>query len=264
MSSIDVNFCSASLVKISQVAGDVLLRYFRKTRLHCFAKHGRANLVTQADLASQKIIIKLLMKLFPDIPVVTEENPLVTPESEAYFLVDPLDGTLNFFHGIPFFSVSIALMINHKPLVGVVHAPFLNETFYAIKGRGTFLNAKELRTGQKKTLKEAIAVTGWPYDPSLMDLALRLLILVQKEVQEVRVFGACSLEMCYVAANFIDVYWEIGLCPWDLAAGWLIVEEAGGVVSDLDGGAFDLSAGRVLAVNSETLHRDVVKILRRL
>ncbi|MEM3433067.1 MAG: inositol monophosphatase family protein [Candidatus Methanomethyliaceae archaeon] len=251
-------------MEISQAAGDVLLQYFRKTQLYYSTKQGRANLVTQADIMSQKIIIEQLATLFPDIPVITEENNDTVPGIETYFLVDPLDGTLNFFHGIPFFSVSIAFIMNRKPVVGVVHAPFLNETFCAIKGQGTFLDAKRLQAGRRKTLKEAVAVTGWPYEPSLMDLALRSLILVQKEVQEVRVFGACSLEMCYVAANFIDVYWEIGLYPWDLAAGWLIVEEAGGVVSDLDGGTFDLASNRVLAVNSETLHRDVIKILQYL
>lgn len=156
-------------------------------------------------------------------------------------------------------------MANCEPIVGVVHAPCLKETFYAIKSHGAYLiNTKRLQTQRCKTLKEAIAAVGWPYDQTFINLVMRSLVLVQKEVQEVRVLGACSLEMCYVAAGFIDMYWELGLYPWDLAAGSLIVSEAGGTVTDLDGSSFNLSTGRVLATANDLLHSSAVSILKNI
>lgn len=252
---------SASLVKIATSAGNILSEYFRKAQLAYSTKNGRANLVTQADLASQRLIVNKLKQSFPNIPIIAEENGKPNLLAETCFLIDPLDGTLNFFHGIPFFSVALALVVNYEPIVGVVYAPCLKETFYAIKGHGAYLNAKRLQTRENRTLKDAIAATGWPYDQTLVDLVMHSLTLVQKEVQEVRVLGACSLEMCYVAAGFIDVYWELGLFPWDLAAGSLIVSEAGGTVTDLDGSDFDLSTGRVLAAANKFLHSGAVSIL---
>lgn len=253
------------LVSIAQAAGDLLLHWFRTGEISYSSKEGRANLVTEADLSSQRLITEELSRLFPNIPVVGEEGETVTLwQATSYFLVDPLDGTLNFLRGIPFFAVSIALVWKGTPVVGVVHAPVLGETFYAARGGGTFLNGNRLRRQKEKPVRDSIAVTGWPYNPSLMSWARQSISLVQREVHEVRILGACSLEMCYVAAGFVDVYWEIGLCPWDLAAGWVIVKEAGGVVTDVDGSAFNLLSGRVLAASNKVLHRKIVHILEPL
>jgi len=253
------------LVSVARAAGEVLSKHFRVRGMPHSLKAGRANVVTAADLESQRLITKELSRLFPDIPVVGEESDAVNlPKTASYFLVDPLDGTLNFLQGLPFFSVSIAFMQGGQPLAGVVHAPALGETFYAARGAGAFFNGSRLAGKEEKALKECVAVTGWPYDPSLLTWAQSALCLMQKEVREVRILGACSLEMCYVAAGFIDVYWEIGLSPWDVAAGWVIINESGGVVTDLDGSDFDPFSGRVLASRSAALHREAVRVLSRL
>lgn len=253
-----------ALVSVAREAGAMLLGYFRRGELPHLKKAGRANIVTEADLASQELIFAGLARLFPGLPAVGEEGQNVEVAWEGpYFLVDPLDGTLNFLHGIPFFGVSIALVEGGKPVVGVVHAPALGETFHAVRGGGAFLNGEKIKTRGHVPIREAIAVTGWPYDPRFLPWAQRALAAIQARVQEVRILGAASLEMCYVAAGFIDIYWEVGLHPWDLAAGWLVVEEAGGAVGDEDG-RFDLYSGRVVAGGSRSLVDEVVRTLRGL
>jgi len=250
------------LISVVRAAGEILYRYFRKRDFAHVTKTGRANIVTEADLASQRLIANELSRRFPRVPVVGEEGeagPL--PCGGTYFLVDPLDGTLNFLHGIPFYSVSIALMREGRPMAGGGYAPALGGLFHAMKGVGAFLNGRKLNRPSEKTLHEAIAVTGWPYDSALLGWVHRSLSVVQEKVQEVRILGASSLEMCYVAAGLIDVYWEVGLYPWDLAAGWVMVEETGGIVSDLDGAAFDLVSGRVLAVGCRSLHKEMLRLL---
>ncbi len=236
--------------------------YFRKEGLSHETKAGRANIVTEADVASQKWLVRGLSRLCPHIPIIGEEGRQQGwPEKGFYFLVDPLDGTLNFLHGIPFFSVSIAVMWGTKPVAGVVHAPALRESFYAVEGQGAYFNNRKISLQSKTNIREAIAVTGWPYNSELIPWTQRALLLVHKEAQEVRILGSASLEMCYVAAKIVDVYWEIGLYPWDLAAGWAILRESGGIVSDIAGGDFDLLSGRVLACGNESLHREMVRLL---
>lgn len=261
----EVDFRMDDLISVARTAGEILSRYFRRRGFTHATKTGRANVVTEADLASQGLITEELSRRFPCVPVIGEEGETGPfPRKGTYFLVDPLDGTLNFLHGIPFFSVSIALMREGRPVAGVVYAPALGELFHAAKGVGAFFNGRKLDRPGEKALHEAIAVTGWPYDPALLGWAQRSLSLVQEKVQEVRILGASSLEMCYVAAGLIDVYWEVGLYPWDLAAGWAMVEEAGGTVSDLDGDEFDPVSGRVLAAGCRSLHREILRILRSL
>ena len=258
----EADFRVDDLISVAQAAGEILFHYFRRRGFAHATKTGRANVVTEVDLASQRLIAQELSRRFPRVPVVGEEGetePL--PHGGTYFLVDPLDGTLNFLHGIPFFSVSIALMRDGKPVAGVVYAPAMGELFHAVTGVGAFFNGRKLGRPGEKALHEAIAVTGWPYDPALLSWAQRSLFVVQDKVQEVRILGASSLEMCYVAAGLIDVYWEVGLYPWDLAAGWLMVEETGGVVSDLDGDRFDLVSGRVLAASCRSLHEEMLRVL---
>lgn len=250
------------LIYIAQSAGKILLGYFRKKELSHSEKSGRSDLVTEADLAAQEKITEELARLYPDIPVIGEEGKQERGEG-LYFLVDPLDGTLNFFHGIPYFSVSIALMENEKPIAGVVYAPGLGETFYAVKGEGAYFNNERLSLSSSVQLSGAIAATGWPYDKRLIQWTEEAISLVQSKVQEVRIMGSAALEMCYVAAGFIDVYWEVGLHPWDLAAGAIILREAGGVVTDVNGAPFELSSGRVLACGNRSICKEMILTLEK-
>jgi len=249
------------LIFIAQSAGKTLLKYFRRERISHKEKSGKSDLVTEADFAAQEKITEELARLYPDIPVIGEEGKREHGEG-SYFLVDPLDGTLNFFHGIPYFSVSIALMEGGESIAGVVHAPALGETFYAVKGEGAYFNDEKLVLANDVTLSNAIAVTGWPYDQSLIQWTEKTLSLIQSKVQEVRIMGSAALEMCYVAAGFIDVYWEAGLYPWDLAAGYVIVKEAGGTASGVNGEDFDVESGSVLACGNGKLHEEVLQMIK--
>lgn len=248
------------LCGIAKKAGKALLSLFRGSVQYSF-KAGRANIVTEADILAEDIIRSELRRLFPGVPVVGEElSGDAETRENTYFLIDPLDGTLNFLHGIPLFAVSIALIEKSYPQIGVVYAPALDETFCAADKYGSFLNNKLLRIRKSLSMDQALAATGWPYDQQLLEWAKRALLIVQPKVQEVRILGAASLEMCYVAAEFLDIYWEIGLAPWDIAAGWLILKEASGCVLDVNGTDFNPISGRILAGASEALCREIVSI----
>ncbi|MEM2355778.1 MAG: inositol monophosphatase family protein [Candidatus Bathyarchaeia archaeon] len=248
------------LCEIAKKAGKALLPIFRDNVQYSF-KAGRANVVTEADILVEDMIRSKLRRLFPGVPVVGEElSDDAGTRDDIYFLIDPLDGTLNFLHGIPLFAVSIALVEKSYPKIGVVYAPALDETFCAADKCGSFLNNKLLRIRKSLPIEQALAATGWPYDPQLLEWAKRALLIVQPKVQEVRILGAASLEMCYVAAEFLDIYWEIGLAPWDIAAGWLVLKEAGGCVLDVNGADFNPISGRILAGVSEALCREIASI----
>jgi len=252
-----------NLIYISQSAGKILARYFRQKSISYKEKSGKSDLVTEADLASQEKITQDLAKFNPKIKIIGEEGPHNYQENK-YFLVDPLDGTLNFFHGIPYFSVSISLMEGKDSIMGVVHAPILNETFYAIRGEGAYFNGNRLSLSDELALSKAIVATGWPYSQQFIRWTEGTINLVQARVQEVRILGSAALEMCYVAAGIIDAYWEVGLYPWDLAAGGLIVEEAKGILRDIDGTQFDLFSGRVLTSRNNLINDEMVTILSKI
>lgn len=252
------------LCDIAKKAGGVLLNFFRGTLWHT-SKTGRANVVTEADIFVEELIRAELGRLFSGIPVIGEEMSNSEEKMEnTYFLVDPLDGTLNFLHGIPFFAVSIALVEESVPKIGVVYAPALGETFCAVANHGAFFNNKPIKIKKSLSIQQALVATGWPYDRKLLSWAERALLFVQKRVREVRILGAASLGMSYIATGFLDIYWEIGLYPWDLAAGWLIVKEAGGCVLDVTGECFNLSSGRVLAGVSDALCLEVVSLFKNI
>ena len=241
------------LIGVAQRAGEILLNYFRRS-IRYSTKTGPADIVTEADLESQRFIFQQLMSLYPDIPISGEEAEK-TEIMGIHFLVDPLDGTLNFLHGLPYFSVSIALVNGTEPVAGVVYAPALNEIFYALKGKGAYFGTQHLvlKRHRGKCLKDAIAATGWPYDRSLTQWTKKTISKFQEKVQEVRILGSAALEMCYVAAGFLDLYQEVGLAPWDLAAGYSIAKEAGAVVKSPRGGDFELRSGQVLACSSDII-----------
>jgi myo-inositol-1(or 4)-monophosphatase len=253
------------VTKIAQEAGKILIQHFRTDNFIYIQKPGKANIATNVDLLVQHFIIENLLQNFPTISILAEESDEnQSTKNKLCFLVDPLDGTLNFVHGLPFFAVSIALVKESKPVVGVVHAPILEETFTAIMNHGAFMNGQKLQCSKNISWENALGVTGWPYDPDFILWTQKILLLMQQKIQEVRILGTAALEMCYVAAGIIDIYWEVGLKPWDLAAGSLIVSEAGGIVSDITGRAFDLFSGRVLACRSKQLFRYALKLLNSL
>jgi len=211
---------------------------------------GRINLVTEVDTACEELIRAALLEAFPDHRILAEEGGPTGGSHECRWLVDPLDGTTNFAQGYPFYAVSIGLEIAGEMAVGVVHDPTRRETFHAIRGGGAWLNGQPIRVTDCERLEQALLVTRFPYDLSLApDLHLDLFRDFVLAARGVRRDGAAALDLCYVACGRFDAFWELGLSPWDMAAGSLILREAGGMLSDFEGRPLKLEGRDMLASN---------------
>jgi myo-inositol-1(or 4)-monophosphatase len=219
---------------------------------------GRHDLVTRADTASEEAIISVIQSAFPDDLILGEEGvsesqyvPRPSSHVSRTWIIDPIDGTTNFAHGVPFYGISIALWERNQPVAAVVHAPALGETFTASAGGGAFLNGRPIRVSGITDPEMALIGTGFPYrDLDLLDDYMRIFRRLMRETQGVRRPGSASLDLCYVAAGRYDGFYEYGLAPWDVAAGGLIVKEAGGLVTDWTSGDNWLHGKRIIAANS--------------
>lgn len=251
---------------LAKDGGDVLLRC-RDEKPAASSKGVRRELVTAADRAAEHAVVGGILAKFPSHSVLAEEGVLTaqgkrSSASDWNWIVDPLDGTTNFVHGLPFFAVAIGLVWKSIPVVGVVHAPALGETFAAGLGLGATCNGKPIRVSATKELADALLATGFAYDrdkPGAVDNLERLRRLMP-QIRDIRRYGSAELDLCLVARGSYDAYWEYGLAPYDVAAGAVIVREAGGVVTDIDGGDDWLFGGRVVASNG-SLHEAVRRCL---
>jgi myo-inositol-1(or 4)-monophosphatase len=226
-------------------------------------KKGPADLVTQADFASQEIVRKTVLGAFPNHSLLGEESePNQSPaaRTEYRWIVDPLDGTTNYVHAVPHYCVSLALERNGRPLVGAVYDPVLDECFTAIEGRGARLNRRPIRVSGVTALSEGLAAVGFPPNvpPDAPDLQVFLKMLPR--CQAIRRTGSSALNLCYVAAGRFDLYWAYATRIWDVAAGVLIVREAGGRVTSPDGGEFVLEDACFLAAATPELHARLLEI----
>ncbi|HEY7515298.1 MAG TPA: inositol monophosphatase family protein, partial [Vicinamibacteria bacterium] len=211
---------------------------------------GEINLVTEVDRACEAEVLRVLRSAFPAHDIVTEETDLEMRGSRYVWFVDPLDGTTNFAHGYPCFACSVALTVDGAVVSGAVYDPLREELFTAERGAGAFLNGRRLRVSSRSRLIDALLVTGFPYDVR-EDLPgkLRLFNTFMGHAQAVRRDGAAAIDLAYLAAGRIDGFWEERLEPWDMMAGILMIEEAGGRVTRFDGSAIGPSADEVLASN---------------
>ena len=232
-------------------AGTLLVKGFG-TSFEISEKEGRHNLVTTFDKAAQQSIIGTIFSQFPDHAFLAEEGGIYKEEGSDYlWIIDPLDGTVNFAHNIPIFSVSIACTFKKEVVCGVVYQPITEELFVAEKGEGATLNGRPLTTTQTPRLDSSILVTGFPYNVHENPLGcIDAFSHIVKRGIPVRRLGSAAVDLSYVAAGRFDGFWEVSLEPWDIAAGKLIVEEAGGTVSHYDGSPHSLfEKGTVLATN---------------
>jgi myo-inositol-1(or 4)-monophosphatase len=223
---------------------------------------GDINLVTEMDMRSERIIVGVLHASFPGHGIIAEEETSIRNNSGFTWIIDPLDGTTNYAHGYPCFSVSIALEHDGDIILGVVYDPMREELFAAQKGQGASLNGKTIRVSVIDTLIKGLLATGFPYDRKVseknnLDYFHELLMASQ----EVRRDGSAALDLCYVASGRFDGFWELKLKPWDVAAGSLIVREAGGTVSDFSGTRFSIHDNEILASNGR-LHEQIGELLR--
>lgn len=230
-------------------AGQFIHRLYEKP--HTIKMKGPIDLVTEADVGAERIILDLLRHHTPDIPVLAEEStPVLDSPSDRQWVVDPLDGTTNFAHGFPFFAVSIALVELGQPIVAAIYAPVFNELFLACRGCGAWLNNRPLSVTHTAQLIEALVGTGFPYDiEHTLEDVLTMIGSVLPKVRDIRRAGAAALDLAYVACGRLDGFYEINLQPWDTAAGWLLVEEAGGKITDFDGGSYSINKQQIVATN---------------
>ncbi len=243
-------------------AGTLLRNNFDQTKELRF-KEGVHNIVTDSDLASEHSIIETIRAAFPAHAILTEEAGTYTSSSPYRWIIDPLDGTVNFAHGVPIFSVSIAVEYAGQIVVGVVYHPMLDELFTARRGEGAYLNGKLLRVSSCQQLADAFLVTGFPYNiASFPEYSERHFTELVRRGIPIRRLGSAALDLAYVAAGRFDGFWEVGLQPWDIAAGTLLVTEAGGSVSAYDGSPHTLQTSTIVASNG-AIHSELVEFLRQ-
>ena len=251
------------MVAAASKAARSLTRDFGEVERLQVSVKGPANFVSAADHRAEDILRAELTRARPGYGFLGEEGGLAegTDKSNTW-IVDPLDGTTNFLHGIPQFAISIGLQRDNTIVAGLVYNPVADELFTAERGKGAFLNDRRLRVASRSRIADAVVSCALPHR-GRGDLALfrREMAAVQGEVAGLRRFGSAALDLAWVAAGRLDAYWERGLSPWDVAAGLCLVREAGGFVTDLDGADTSLQTGDVLAGN-EAMHRDLLALLK--
>lgn len=247
-----------TLLEALEKAGKIIRANFGKEQR--ITKKGKFNLVTEIDKASEKAVVGLILKRFPDHSILAEESPEVTG-SGCRWIIDPIDGTTNFAHGFPIVSVSIGFERDGRLEMGGVWDPFRKELFFAERGRGATLNGKRIHVSKAGTLEDSLLATGFPYDRNLSpDGYLAMLRVFLTRIQGIRRGGSAAIDLCYVACGRFDGYYEMKLQPWDKAAGMMIVEEAGGKLTDFSGAPLTLTGLQNLATNG-LIHAEMLTAL---
>ena len=244
----------------ANMAGEIIRRSWQQPKTIDYK--GAIDLVTSVDRESERQIVETLRKRFPNHSILAEEETdRVGTQSSHRWIIDPLDGTTNFAHSYPQFSVSIALECDGEVILGLVYDPLRTECFQAVKGEGATLNGSPIRISGVKELDKALLATGFPYDQrERADVYLSFFKAFMTRSQGIRRNGSAALDLCYVACGRLDGFWELKLRPWDTAAGALIIEEAGGRLSDLSGNKFTIWGEETLASNS-AIHDEMVNAL---
>ena len=224
-------------------------------------KTASIDLVTEADLHSEKILINKIQKKYPNHTIITEESHLRDKKSDFRWVIDPLDGTTNFVHNLPIFAVSIGLQYKEKTIVGVVYNPAADKMFYASMNNGAYLNEKSINISSSNTLSNSLIVTGFPYlHDEKWDISFDIFKNIYSKTRGVRRLGAAALDLCFVAMGRFEGFYEFNLKPWDICAGSIIAQEAGAKVTDWNNKELPFSGQRILATNGK-IHNELVNIL---
>jgi myo-inositol-1(or 4)-monophosphatase len=227
------------------------------------SKKEEINLVTEIDKGSEKKIIDFLKSRFPNHSILAEESGETNSGSDFKWIIDPLDGTTNYTHSFPVFCVSIALEFKGEVILGVVYDPNLDELFYAEKGKGAFLNGKRISVSKTDKLIKSMLATGFPYNvKENPDNCIEHFVNFLMEAQAIRRLGSAALDLVYVACGRLDGFWEVNLNPWDTAAGKIIVEEAGGKVTDFYGNDFNIYTKGIIASNG-LIHEQMLEVIKK-
>jgi myo-inositol-1(or 4)-monophosphatase len=249
------------LIRLAKGAGKILKDGFGKQ--HDIKMKGVIDLVTEVDKQAEDYLITKIRNMHPGDMITGEESGTHNGSSKAgQWLVDPLDGTLNYAHGIPIFSVSIAYALNGQVMLGVVYDPMQDECFSAVRGQGAFLNERRLQVSGVQEMVGAMLCTGFPYDVhTTQENNLNYFAGFMRQAQAIRRLGSAALDLSYVAAGRLDGFWELQLNAWDIAAGMLLVEEAGGVVTDIAGKPIELVPPYSIVASTPALHPQMMGII---
>ncbi|WP_026958914.1 inositol-1-monophosphatase [Aliagarivorans taiwanensis] len=250
-------------VRAARNAGKVITRaYEQLDKVETMAKSAN-DYVTNVDKAAEQAIIETILKSYPDHSIIAEESGMVEGKDNDYqWIIDPLDGTTNFIKGIPHFAISVALRVKGRTEHGVVYDPLRNELFSASRGQGAQLNDYRLRTSAAKELDGALLATGFPFKRKhYMESYLAMFAALFNQCGDMRRAGSAALDLAYVAAGRHDGFWEMGLKPWDLAAGELIAREAGAIVTDFAGGSDVYRAGDIVCGNPKVV-KGMLSVMR--
>ena len=250
-------------VKAARRAGTVINRGARDLDLLTVTSKGPKDFVSEIDREAERQIVETLLTAYPDHAILAEEGTAKgdNAEAENVWIIDPLDGTTNFLHGFPQYCVSIALAHKGQVTQAVIYDPCRNDLFTATRGRGAFLNDRRMRVSRRAHLRDCLIGTGFPFkDGSYLDTYLKMMKTMIESTAGLRRPGAAALDLAYVAAGFYDGFWEVGLNPWDVAAGSLLVQESGGLIGDLSGEGDFLHGGQVIAANPKVFAQMVTAL----
>ena len=246
-------------VSAARSAGNFIMRNMDHVDQLKIERKGRNDFVTQVDRGAESEIIKIIRKAYPQHAVLGEEGG-ADGDNEVLWIIDPLDGTTNYLHGLPHFAVSIGIQVRGVLSHGVIYAPCTQDLYLASRGSGATLNSRRIRVSTTKEMDLALIGTGVPIRAAKLDAYLPMLRRVVETTAGVRRAGSAALDLAYVAAGRLDAFWELGLKPWDIAAGLVLVQEAGGIASEIYGGPDLLATGHVLAANPK-LHPIIAEAL---
>ncbi|MCL5880153.1 MAG: inositol monophosphatase [Deltaproteobacteria bacterium] len=247
-------------ISLAKDCGKIISKSFRKT--HSIKYKGPVDIVTEVDIASQHLATSRIKKAFPHHSILAEEeNTLISNGTKFKWIIDPLDGTTNYAHGVPIFCFSVALEVDSEIVLGCAYNPVLKELFYAYEGHGAYFNGKQVNVSKSDCFEKSLLSTGFPYDKKTNpDNNFDHFRDISISVRGIRRLGSAVLDLCYTAAGFLDGYWELNLNPWDMASGSLMVKEAGGAVSDFCKKPLNIYNRRILASNG-LIHDELSKIL---
>jgi myo-inositol-1(or 4)-monophosphatase len=249
------------LMEATNEAGKIIQDYFQGT-FTIENKEGINNLVTEVDKHSEKKIIEIIKSKYPGHSIISEEVGEELQDSDYQWIIDPIDGTVNFAHGIPICCVSIGLKYKDDLVLGTVYNPMMNELFFAEKGKGATLNGKPISVSKKSNFAKACLVTGFPYKwPKTYEHPIKVFERFILEGLPVRRLGSAAIDLCWVACGRFDGFWEYNLSSWDVAAGYLIVQEAGGVITNFDGQPYSVFDKETLATNG-LIHDNMLKLIK--